>query len=305
MKTGLVLPGGGSKGAFQVGVIDYLAKNNICPMGIDFVSGVSVGALNALAVASYAASASQLELASIKLHKVWDFLGKDTDIWKLRWPPLLAALWNPSIGLNLPLKRILEEFVDTGEIRKSGVKVRVSAVDLLSGELHEFDETFWSLIPPVLASSSFPLAFPPEVIGSFIYTDGGVRDISPLKSAIDYGCDRVIVICNRDPYNTQRIGSDQVKNTFQVAMRCIDIMEHEILRNDIVHCQKVNQAIERGAANPRRRKIQLEVIYPSLALGAPLHFNKELISSRVKQGLADAKKFYSSRSVIDLANRCS
>ena len=56
-KTALVLSGGGFKGAFQVGALDYLRENwdqiapDRPPLSFDIVAGVSVGSLNGLLVA--------------------------------------------------------------------------------------------------------------------------------------------------------------------------------------------------------------------------------------------------------------
>ena len=48
-KVGLVLSGGGAKGAYHVGVVRALNEMNI---GIDMISGASIGALNGAVLAS-------------------------------------------------------------------------------------------------------------------------------------------------------------------------------------------------------------------------------------------------------------
>lgn len=63
-KLGLVLSGGGAKGAYQAGVVKYLAEQNIQP---DAVSGASIGSLNAAVVAS----AANIKQAADDLEKVW------------------------------------------------------------------------------------------------------------------------------------------------------------------------------------------------------------------------------------------
>jgi NTE family protein len=47
-KVALVLQGGGALGSYQAGVIDALARSNI---EIDWVAGISIGAINAAIVA--------------------------------------------------------------------------------------------------------------------------------------------------------------------------------------------------------------------------------------------------------------
>ncbi len=63
-KLGLVLSGGGAKGAYQVGVLRYLAEQNIQP---DAVSGASIGSLNG----SVLASAGNVQSAAETLEQVW------------------------------------------------------------------------------------------------------------------------------------------------------------------------------------------------------------------------------------------
>ena len=56
-KLGLVLSGGGAKGAYHVGILKYLAEQHIQPQAI---SGASIGSLNGAIVAS----ACDIELAA-------------------------------------------------------------------------------------------------------------------------------------------------------------------------------------------------------------------------------------------------
>ena len=70
MKTGLVLSGGGARGAYQVGVLKAIAdlhpKHAANPFTI--ISGTSAGALNAVALAS---SANNFRLGVKKVEKIW------------------------------------------------------------------------------------------------------------------------------------------------------------------------------------------------------------------------------------------
>lgn len=63
-KLGLVLSGGGAKGAYQAGVIRYLSEQNIQP---DAVSGASIGSLNG----SVVAGSRNVHEAAETLEKVW------------------------------------------------------------------------------------------------------------------------------------------------------------------------------------------------------------------------------------------
>ena len=69
-KSALVLPGGGARGAFQVGVLKAVAemvpKGTVNPFPI--ISGTSAGAVNATVLA---AKARRFKLAIAELERVW------------------------------------------------------------------------------------------------------------------------------------------------------------------------------------------------------------------------------------------
>jgi NTE family protein len=70
-RVGLVLSGGGSRGAYHIGVIQYLAEQNI---RIDAVSGASIGALNG----AFIAGETDLTIATKHLREVWNTLIEDS-----------------------------------------------------------------------------------------------------------------------------------------------------------------------------------------------------------------------------------
>ena len=69
-KTGLVLPGGGARGAFQVGVLKAVAE--LMPKGspnpFAVISGTSAGAINSVVIAS---KARRFRVAIAELERVW------------------------------------------------------------------------------------------------------------------------------------------------------------------------------------------------------------------------------------------
>ena len=68
--TALVLPGGGARGAFQVGVLKAIAE--LMPKGsanpFDVISGTSAGAINSVVLAS---NARRFRVAVAELDRVW------------------------------------------------------------------------------------------------------------------------------------------------------------------------------------------------------------------------------------------
>jgi NTE family protein len=70
-RVGLVLSGGGSRGAYHIGVIQYLAEQNI---KIDAIAGASIGALNG----AFIAAETDLLVATKHLREIWNTLIEDS-----------------------------------------------------------------------------------------------------------------------------------------------------------------------------------------------------------------------------------
>jgi len=221
MKTGLVLSGGGSKGAFQVGALDYLMRRE--NVVFDFVSGVSTGSLQGAMVA-------QNQLTN--LAKIWFNLKKNTDIYNTGYIRLLWGGYPYSFnGMETLLKKYLKKTYD--------IPFMVGIVSLETGKYYSFKNPN---IEMVLASCSIPILFPPRYIDILRENcvDGGIRNITPLKEAIDFGCDTIYVItCYNEeeefPIMKQKWGFlDSLKRT-------IDILVDEVKQNDII-TQDIRQA---------------------------------------------------------------
>lgn len=72
-KVGLVLSGGGAKGAYQVGVLRYIAEIG---MNVDAIAGASIGALNGAIISN----ATNLNEASEHLIKLWQALAEESPL---------------------------------------------------------------------------------------------------------------------------------------------------------------------------------------------------------------------------------
>jgi NTE family protein len=287
---GIVASGGGAAGAFEVGAAAYLAESGRCKKGIGVAAGTSVGASFAIAVAHYEPSASQLHHAVKFMKAVWDQIRKSRDVWRKRFPPYVSALYNPSVGTIDPLIEILRRAIDPKKVLASGVKLRMPAVDLLTGETTVFTESSIHLVPGLRASMSFPCAFPPEEIEGGWYTDGGVREVAPVGIAVKEGCDEIIAILCKDPERMPIMKREDLSTTLPVAMRVIDIMGHEILANDVKITGMINKLVENGCAPTNKRYVKLTLISPSTPLGDPLDFSGDKIKREMEQGFEDARK---------------
>lgn len=276
----LVLAGGGSKGSWQAGAIKALSQDARFFRGFDYISGTSVGAINAAALAMY--NREQIVAASAYLTSMWS---SGFSVWRLRFPPYISGLWNPSLGVNNDLRKLLDREIDVERIRNSNVHLNVTAVDMLTGDVHRFDGDHPEIVKAIRASASFPIAFPPEQIGDGYYTDGGVRDVAPLKPVIDAGADEITVILTGNPYKAESKKRKQLKSVIDVATRVVGLMADEIMFNDIRECLKRNKQ-----PTGDDRRIKLRVLHPSSdPLADSLDFDKKTMIEQIERGCAEAK----------------
>lgn len=229
--TGLVLPGGGARGAYQAGVLKAIAEiaggaENPFPV----ICGTSAGAINAAVLASHA---HEFLVGVRNLEHFWStmfcsrvyrtdpaaVLGAG-----LHWAVSLASggrlLANPKSLLdNSPLRRFLEkhlqlegvaEALSRGALRGIAVTSsgysRAAAISFFQGlaevtpwnRARRHGEPTQLTAAHLLASAALPLLFPAVRIGNEYYGDGGMRMLSPLSPAIHLGASRLLVITTRD-----------------------------------------------------------------------------------------------------------
>jgi NTE family protein len=293
--NGLVVSGGGSRGAHAVGGLRYLAEAGIVPEGFGFCSGTSVGAIICAGVAMY--PRAEFREAAAYVEGSWKaHVRTSSDVWHLRQPFGLPALWSPSVGTDEPLRALLGRLVDPVRVATSDVQLRLSTVDLLTGSLKVYRNADLTAhgVDPVRASASFPGVFPPVEIGGRWETDGGARDVAPLGEAIKAGCSRIVVFLTQDPNGVPEVDRSKLRTTLQVALRFIHITVNEIIANDVRACQRVNTMVERGwtsEACPYKR-VHLDVIYPRRPLGDPLEFDGTRIAREIEQGYDDTRAYF-------------
>jgi NTE family protein len=247
----LVLSGGGARGCFQVGALDYLIREK--NLDFDIVCGVSVGALNGTMIA-------QGEMDNLK--EIWLNIKSPKDIYRRRWdliprigPTLAALLGKDSLYDNSPLWKLIEEHVDQDKIVESGRILRIGVVSLYTGKYYSIAQTHSSLKKLILASTAIPFTFSPVDVSADLraMVDGGVRNITPLKEAIDLGADEIIVVlCS--PLELPRTKPVYEKG-LEIAFRTLEILTNEIYNNDIETCLNFN-------TRPDKRTIDLRIIRP-------------------------------------------
>lgn len=191
-KTALVLGGGGSRGAYEIGVWKALNELDI---RIDIITGTSVGAINgAMAVQG------DIDLAE----KLWQQLETEMifDVNTTGIPAEDTLVYAKEIIMNggaesTGLRRLLENYIDEDRIRNSALEYGLVVTQFPSMEaeyLYKEDIPTKRLIDYILASASCYPAVQKCIINDQKYIDGGYRDNVPIEMAISKGADAVIAV---------------------------------------------------------------------------------------------------------------
>lgn len=291
----LVLSGGGAKGAYQVGALRHLLGERA--EHYDIFAGTSVGALNAAYLAMFSAG-NEIDSAR-GLEDLW--LGIDSSsIWRKWYGGLLGHLpvvlpkWfggKSSVYSTAPLRALVKKHLKPGVVAVSRKKLRIGAVDLDSGERRVWDETERDVLHnAVCASSAFPMFFEPVEIGGKLYTDAGVREVSPISDAIEAGATEIHLL-GTGPENV--VGSLPGRDALSLGRRVLGVMGSEIERWDVKVVELYNALY--AAKHPKavgKSYINLKVLRPDAELlENALDFNPRDIRRNIEVGYADAKSF--------------
>jgi len=215
----LVLQGGGALGAYQAGVYEALIERGI---ELDWVAGISIGAVNAAIIAG-----NPRDEAAGKLRSFWDGVssalpalpGVDNDrvrewthlaaagqvatfgvpgFFIPRWPPPpLATPQTPeavSFYDTAPLIETLNRLVDWDRVNDGKVRLSVGAVAVETGNFRYFDTKSERLdARHILASGALPPGLPPVEIDGAWYWDGGLVSNTPLEYVVEAAKDDMLV----------------------------------------------------------------------------------------------------------------
>jgi NTE family protein len=190
--TALVLGGGGTRGAAQIGMLEVLAEHGFVP---DLVFGCSVGAINGVGYASDPTPEGVERMAT-----VWRGLGR-LDIYpqgRLHGPWMYLQQ-RDAVYANSGLRAVIEAGIVHPRLEQTPVPVEVVATSLTDGAERWF--TSGPAVDAVLASTAMPAIFPPVEIDGDRCIDGGVVDNVPIQRAIDAGATRIVVLlCSAPTY---------------------------------------------------------------------------------------------------------
>ncbi|NNC77461.1 MAG: patatin-like phospholipase family protein [Woeseiaceae bacterium] len=288
LKTALVLPGGGARGAFQVGVLKALAelvpKGTINPFQI--ISGTSAGAVNSVVLAS---KARRFKIAMAELEHVWTNF-RCHHVYRTDHLTMLKSSlhWFASIvtggliGLpksllnNAPLRTLLNRDIRFPRIQDALDKgwldaVAVTAAGYSSAQSHTFFQATdahesWfrtrrvgtrgeMTLDHVMASIAVPMIFPPVLINNEYFGDGAMRQATPLSPAIHLGADRILVIGVRNEVGDKEPDNSALPSypSFaQIAGYMLDTLFLDGLYSDLERMTRINQLLDAVPAEQRQ-----------------------------------------------------
>lgn len=279
----LVLSGGGSKGAYQVGALNHLIGD--LKISYDILCGVSVGAINVSFLSMF--SKEEEKISIDKLSEFWKNISTDK-IYK-RWFPFgrLHAIWKNSFYDSSPLHKLIRDNICLDKIRNNGKQVSVGTVSLSSGKYTTFTQESDYFIDAVIASASFPGMLEPVKFMNHSWTDGGVKEISPIKEAINMGAETIDVLMTSPEVRIKHFIENPT--TVDVLKRCLDLSTDKIMSNDIEKAEMHNVLARAGA--PNKKEIKIHIIRPQFNLVDDLlDFDHSKILEMMQKGYDNAKK---------------
>ena len=183
--TALVLEGGGMRGVFTSGVLDWMIDHHIT---FPYLVGVSAGSSNALSFASHQRGRAKYAFADLQAER--HYLGVRN---LLRHHSIL--------DMDLLYRELPETLwpYDYAAYRANPMRVESVATDCLTGEAVYFEEkeSPERIIDIVRASSALPFACPIAQVDGRAMLDGGIANSIPIDRAFDQGYEHAIVVLTR------------------------------------------------------------------------------------------------------------
>lgn len=257
MGRALVVSGGGSKGAFAVGVIKRLLKE-YPNLEFDTYVGTSTGSL---IVPLAAMGAYNLLEELYTTQKTENIIKKGN---------LGDRLGQHSIFDANPLWELIEQYYNDDNyqvLQNSGKKIYLTTTCLQTSELVVFTNdpnpatsdsyevrTLTSaehFRKALMASACQPVFMPPikinknvpgEANPGFQFVDGGVREYAGVEMAIDNGATEIFTILLSTGQKV--IVDTEFKTIFPILQQTIDIFTEDVGKNDLIIPSQYNAALE-------------------------------------------------------------
>lgn len=276
---GLILSGGGARGAYEVGILEYIFNEFADVKGtapkVDLISGTSVGAVNGAFIASsiHDVPSGVRQLVSVwtglELPHVLGFgLRQAAGLYRVLLggagqargvfdPAPLSAL----VGRTVAWRR-LRQNIRTGTLRALTVSTThvgtgqpVIFVDAAPGVgipqslgLHALVRRAKIGQHHVLASAAIPLIFPAVEIGDEIHCDGGLRLNTPMGPSVHLGMNRLLVVGLSTPHSPDRraVENGVYPGATYMLGKILNAFLLDHVNTDLLEVQRINDFLKDG-----------------------------------------------------------
>ena len=221
---GLVLDGGGARGAYQIGAGKALHEAGVLIRGI---AGTSVGALNGALICMGDVDEAEHIWKEMTFSKVMDvdddwmerLFQKEVPMRELL-KELMLRLRDGGIDVT-PLKDLIHNILDEDRIRSAGIDFSLLTFSL--SDMKELDLTLdeipEGLLADFLLASACLLGFKNEPLHGKTYLDGGVINNVPLNSLVKRGYRDIITVRIYGPGREPRVRLDEGTQVYEIAPR--------------------------------------------------------------------------------------
>lgn len=199
---GLVLEGGGAKGAYQIGAWKALKEEGVKIKGL---SGVSVGALNGAMICMDDLAKAEEIWENISYSQVMDVDDQQMELLTRRdlknmnlnsvVQDALKLIKDKGVDIT-PLKNMIADLCDEDVIRNSEMDFYIVTYSLSDRQLIDINakDVPVGLIPDMLLASAYLPVFKREKLHGKHYMDGGGWDRVPIDSLVSRGYENIIVL---------------------------------------------------------------------------------------------------------------
>jgi len=180
-KAALVLEGGGMRGVYTTGVLDWLLDAGLL---FDYVIGTSAGASHALSYISR--QRGRARRVNVDYCRRNDYFG-----------PLCLLREGSLFGMDLLFNKIPYRYdpYDFESFEQNVREYYAVVTDIETADaVYLAPRTASALLPAIRASCSLPLVSRPVTIGGHSYLDGGIADSIPVRKPLSDGCVRLVVV---------------------------------------------------------------------------------------------------------------
>ena len=242
-KVGLVLSGGGAKGAAHIGVLKYIEEAGI---PVDYVAGTSMGAIvGGLFSLGYTADEIQSLISDVdwdtlisnKVERVnTSYVSKHESMTQSLILPFSAStdkedLQYSSFKNSLPTGIVSGDnlinlfnslsvgYSDSTDFRNFPIPYLCIAANLISGKAEVLDKGVFA--KAIRASMAIPILFDPVNIDGNLYTDGGLINNFPAEQCRAMGADYIIGVSMSPGFDTD---AEELSSVFSQIKRLKEII---------------------------------------------------------------------------------